>query len=115
MKKNIYFSFQIIYFIVVITAAIIILYLSLNNDILRNKTSFFLFLFLASLAEILPINLPKDAEVTVGFAVFMGAILVLGTKASVWLAFIAAVIPEIKTKRFIRIPYNSFVNISIYH
>ncbi|AYO29915.1 HD-GYP domain-containing protein [Biomaibacter acetigenes] len=114
MKKNIYFSFQIIYFIVVITAAIIILYLSLNNDILRNKTSFFLFLFLASLAEILPINLPKDAEVTVGFAVFMGAILVLGTKASVWLAFIAAVIPEIKTKRFIRIPYNSFVNISIY-
>ena len=75
---------------------------------------FFLFLFLASLAEILPINLPKDAEVTVGFAVFMGAILVLGTKASVWLAFIAAVIPEIKTKRFIRIPYNSFVNISIY-
>ncbi|MCF6097230.1 HD-GYP domain-containing protein [Thermovorax subterraneus] len=58
----------------------------------------FIFTTLALLAELLPVKLPNDAEVTVGFAVYIGSILVLGYEASVWVAFISAFLSQIKHK-----------------
>lgn len=110
LRKNL----QMVYFSLLLTIAIIILYQSWDNIIWQKKTTFILFAFLASLAEILPINLPKDAEVTVGFAIFMASILVMGTKPSILIALIAVIFEEIKAKRLLRKPYNCFVNICVY-
>lgn len=109
-RKNL----QIIYLIFVVSIAVFILYLSWDAVIWQNTTDFFLFVFLAAIAEILPISLPKNAEVTVGFAIFMGSILVLGMKSSVWAALLVAAFEEIKSKRLVRNFYNSLINISVY-
>ncbi|MDN5302494.1 MAG: hypothetical protein PWQ60_2008 [Thermoanaerobacteraceae bacterium] len=103
---------KILYLIFVIIIASIILSSSMDISILHKINTCLLFGFLAFMAEMLPINLPEGAEVTVGFAIFMGSILVLGVKTSVWIAFIVAVLFEIK--QIPRLPYNSLLNINIY-
>ncbi|MDN5313291.1 MAG: hypothetical protein PWQ68_2265 [Thermoanaerobacteraceae bacterium] len=103
---------KILFLFFVVIIAIYFLFISWDNTILQNLTSFLLFTFLALMAEIMPINLPDGAEVTVGFAIFMASILVLGTRISVWIALIVALLSEIK--RLLRLPYNSLLNISIY-
>lgn len=79
----------------------------------RQITTVSFFTCLAFLAEILSISLPKYGEVTVGFAVLMGSILVLGTKASIWIAFMAALLSELKSV-FKKPFYKSLCNICVY-
>lgn len=87
---------------------------SLNSLLHIDTKTFVIFVGLAFLAEILPVKLVNDAEVTVGFAVFIGSILVLGYKASIWVAFFSELLCEIRH----RVPNYAFLkkitNIGIY-
>lgn len=103
----------IIYISFLILIAGKILISSWDIIIWRQITTVSFFTCLAFLAEILSISLPKYGEVTVGFAVLMGSILVLGTKASIWIAFMAALLSELKS--ILKKPfYKSLCNICVY-
>jgi len=103
----------IIYLSLLVLIAARIMIVSWDTTIWQRVTTILLFTCLAFFAEILPIRLPKYGEVTVGFAILMASILVLGTKASIWVAFLAYLFSELKgifKKPF----YKMLCNISVY-
>ncbi|WP_187694872.1 HD-GYP domain-containing protein [Fervidicola ferrireducens] len=62
----------------------------------------------------MPVQLPNDAEVTVGFAIFIGSILVLGYKLSIWVAFLSMLLYEIKRKIIKHVFFKKISNIALY-
>lgn len=101
------------YFALVITAAAFIMYQSVDAHLQLNIPQTAVFTLLAVMAELLPITLSKGAEVTVGFAILMGAILVVGTKSAVWVAFVSSLIMEMKRRGKMPL-YKSLFNIAVY-
>ncbi|HEY8363836.1 MAG TPA: hypothetical protein VIK77_13375, partial [Tissierellaceae bacterium] len=76
--------------------------------------TFIIFTLLSLFAEILPVRLMNDAAVTVGFAVFIGSILILGYKATIWIAFITAILSQLRQKIDSYAFYKKVFNVSLY-
>ncbi|MCG0276838.1 MAG: HD-GYP domain-containing protein [Thermosediminibacteraceae bacterium] len=91
-------SKQNIYFFILLLCSISLLIHSYKALLLNNFEAFLIFTLLAYFSEIMSVKLANDAEVTVGFAIFIGSILVLGYKLSIWVAFISALLCEVKHK-----------------
>ncbi|MDI3481806.1 MAG: hypothetical protein PWQ97_1461 [Tepidanaerobacteraceae bacterium] len=111
MERHLKHFYIYLFLLVLIAARIMVI--SWDTIIWQKITVIALFTCLAFFAEILSINLPKYGEVTVGFAILMASILVLGTKASIWVAFMAALFSELKNV-FKKPFYKSLCNISVY-
>ncbi|WP_159431513.1 HD-GYP domain-containing protein [Caldanaerovirga acetigignens] len=79
-----------------------------------NIETFIVFILLALLAELLPVKLMNDAEVTVGFAVYMGSILVLGYSLSVLVAVISATLSQIEHKLYKDAIVKKILNVGLY-
>ncbi|TYP57825.1 HD-GYP domain-containing protein [Thermosediminibacter litoriperuensis] len=105
---------QNLYFLIILLIATLFLIYSYKSLLAADIKTFIIFTILALLAETLSVRLVNDAEVTVGFAVFIGSILVLGYEVSIWVAFMSELLCEIRH----RIPYHTFfkkiTNIGLY-
>lgn len=77
------------------------------------RSSIILYTVLIIIAEQLPVHLPQDAEVTVGFAVVLSAILLFGKEASVLMIFVSVLVTELKRIKIMPF-FKSLFNISLY-
>jgi putative nucleotidyltransferase with HDIG domain len=77
------------------------------------RSSIILYTVLIIIAEQLPVDLPQDAEVTVGFAVVLSAILLFGKEASVLMIFVSVLVTELKRIKIMPF-FKSLFNISLY-
>lgn len=105
---------QNLFFVIVVAVASWFLVYSFDFFIKTDIKTFMIFTSLSFLAEVLPVKLENDAEVTVGFAVLIGAILVLGYKVSIWVAFISELFCEIRHKVTSYAILKKLTNIGIY-
>lgn len=103
-----------IYVLFMLLCSVLFLIHSFEALLVSKYQAFIIFTLLAFFSEIMPVKLANDAEVTVGFAIFIGSILVLGYKLSIWVAFISMLLCEIKHQ----IPEHGFFkkisNIALY-
>jgi hypothetical protein len=104
------------FFGIVTLAAFLFIYHSSNILITGANHSWaniIMYTVFMSIAEQLPVPLPQEAEVTVGFAVVLSAILLFGTKVSVLMIFASVLVTELKRIKIMPF-YKSLFNISLY-
>jgi len=103
-----------LYVIFVLLAAGFFLIDSCNSILRSDIKTVSVFILFALMAELFPVKLMNDAEVTVGFAVYLGSIIILGYKTSVLVALISSLLSQLEHKLYKDAVIKKTLNVALY-